>query len=191
MSMRKIDINKVQRATYLNAVLKALLEINNNKHNGDEITYNQKIVEALAIATAFQKHLPISSVETNVDIYFNQQYNMNISTIINEINENHSIDWRAAISFIKKIWRIRYFATYPRLPANTLSAVVVQDYFSFYDIILDTPQEMSLEDIKLLNEQCKCKQFSLLVSAYSAFLNKYHDDINEQEGPTCDIVGDY
>ena len=77
--MRKIDINKVQRATYLNAVLKALLEINNNKHNDDKMVYNQKIVEALAIATAFQKHLPISSVETNVDIYFNQQYNMNIS----------------------------------------------------------------------------------------------------------------
>ena len=67
--MKKIDINKVQRSTYLATVLKVLLEINNNKHNGDEITYNQKIVEALAIATAFQKHLPISSVETNVAIY--------------------------------------------------------------------------------------------------------------------------
>lgn len=188
--MNKIDINKVQRSTYLATVLKVLLEINNNKHNGDEITYNQKIVEALAIATAFQKHLPISSVETNVDIYFNQQYNMNISTIINEINENHSIDWRAAISFIKKIWRIRYFATYPRLPANTLSSTINQKYFSFYDIILDTPQEMSLEEIKLVNEQCKCKQFSLLVSTYSAYLNKYHDDINGNEFPNYNSMGD-
>ena len=41
--------------------------------------------------------------------------------------------------------------------------------------------EMSLDDIKILNTECKCKQFSSLVSTYFEYIDKYFNDIANNE----------
>lgn len=184
--MANFDINKIQRKTFLETILKVLTEINEDNHKEEKNTYEPKVVESLAIATALQKQLPISSSETNVELFFNQQYNIVISTIINEINEHHSIAWRQAIDYTKKIWRIRYYSTFPREIKNTYNEIVQYEYLSFYDILLDTPQEISLEDLKLINTHCKCKQFSILVSTYSSFLDKFFTDLNQSNKSNID-----
>ena len=176
-----MDINRIQRVVFLNTTIKIAMNINVDKHPDCQHVYDPQIVEALAIATAFQKFLPISSSETNVDMYFNQQYNQSIANIVNEIHEHHKIDWRQVIDLVRKIWRIRYYSTYPRSVKNTIPTNTNTEHFSYFDIINNTPMEMSLDDIKILNTECKCKQFSSLVSTYFEYIDKYFNDIANNE----------